>query len=69
MMQQIPAGWTTGDALRFSAVLDACLSYMIFDYARKIVAPSNAFLQSRQTDIGTLVLSLGQTFIAEWNTP
>lgn len=67
-MQQIPPGWTQGDADRFSAVADACQSYMLLDYARTKVAPNNAFLQARQADLGTLVLSLGQTFINEWNT-
>ena len=63
-----PDSWTAGDVARFNAVMDAAQAYMTFDYARKVVAPNNAFLAARQTDLGNLVLSLGQTFITQWNT-
>lgn len=68
-MQYAPLGWTAGDVARFNAMIDACQAYMVFDYARKIVAPANAFLQARQTDLGNNVLTLGQTFINDWNQP
>jgi hypothetical protein len=61
-MQQTPTNWTAGDVQRFNSLLDVVAAYQALDYARTRVAPSNAFLQARQTDVGNLALALGQQF-------
>lgn len=68
-MQNLPDGWTVPDLQRFNAVQDVVAAYQAFDYARKVVAPNDAFLKARQDDIGALALALGQQFKQQFGQP